>query len=222
MDGSSARRVVASNDNAFRSAQRHSTRVRFLKIILPTLAVVMLGGFFAYTYVIAPRGFSVDFADSTYTDGKLVMANPKLEGFTRDNLRYSMTAARAIQDVTGDAPIALELINATLPVDATVTATVEAATGLYDRAGNTLDVNSPMTVTTTDGLVAKLTTAQIDMGSGSLSTNDPVDIAQQGTRITADSMRVIDNGATFVFDRRVKVMLEPRNGAAAQDTRGTP
>lgn len=205
------RQVVASNDNAYRSAQRHSSRVRVLKIMLPALATVMLAAFFGYTWLVTPTGLSVDVGGSGFADGKLVMANPKLDGFTRDNLAYSMTAARAIQDLTGSSAIALEDIAARMPLSADNWATIAAASGLYDRAANTLDITSEMTVTTTEGMVAKLRSARIDIASGNLDTHDPVAISMKGTRIAADSMNVSENGKVLVFDRRVRVTMS--NGA---------
>lgn len=204
--------VVASNDNAFRRAQRHSSRVRALKVIVPVAAALVAVAFVGYTWVVTPTDLSVSLAGSGVRDGKLVMANPKLEGFTRDNLPYSMTAARAIQDIAGDAPIMLEGIDARLPLDATTFASVDAASGLYDEAGGTLDITSDMTVTTTDGLVARLRSASIDIDSGSLVTSDPVDVTMPDAHIAADSMQVSENGKVFVFDRRVKVTM---NGARA-------
>ena len=46
------------------------------------------------------------------------MANPKLDGFTKENLPYSMTATRALQDFDKNGIIDLEGIDARLPVSA--------------------------------------------------------------------------------------------------------
>ncbi|TKA98609.1 MAG: LPS export ABC transporter periplasmic protein LptC, partial [Mesorhizobium sp.] len=90
-----------------------------------------------------------------FADGKLVMANPKLNGFTKQNLPYSMTALRAIQDVSKQGIIDLEGIKAKLPIAADNTAAIDATHGTYDRDGNTLSLTSDVTVSTTDGVVAK-------------------------------------------------------------------
>ncbi|MCV0394978.1 MAG: LPS export ABC transporter periplasmic protein LptC [Rhizobiaceae bacterium] len=200
----------ARGDDAYRRAQRHSSRVRVLKFLVPLVAAVMAIGFAGYTWLATPGDISVDLAGSGIRDGKLVMANPKLEGFTRDDLPYTVSAARAIQDMKGDAPVVLEEIDARLPIDAGNWASVDARSGLYDEAGGKLDITSEMTVTTTDGMIARFRSASIDIESGGLVTSDPVDVTMSDAHIAADSMRVTENGKVFVFERRVKVTMNAR------------
>ncbi|MCE3590722.1 hypothetical protein LXJ59_29465, partial [Escherichia coli] len=67
-------------------------------------------------------------------DGKLVMTNPKLDGFTKDKLPYKMSAERALQDVGNSSLITLENISAEIPVGQDLRAQVNAKGGLYDNA----------------------------------------------------------------------------------------
>lgn len=218
------RRPSRPNNSAraaeFHQAQHHSRRVRWLKFLLPSLAAVMAVGFFAYSYVSSPVKVAVDIASSAISDGKLVMASPKLEGFTKDNLPYSMTASRALQNLDTTGVIELEDIDAKLPVDEKNTATIDAAKGVYDRDKNTLDISSDITVTTTDGMVAKLKSAFIDISKGDLKTGDAVDIAMKGTNITADSMTILENGKVLVFEKRVRMQLDPGKIKAGQQADG--
>ena len=92
-----------------------------------------------------------------------------------------MIAARAIQDVAQQDIVNLEGIDAKMPVEKDNWATVEAKSGIYDRTANTLDVKSDISVTTTDGMVAKLKSAFLDIGKGNLKTADPVDIQLHGS-----------------------------------------
>lgn len=212
--------IPSSRAVAFGHAQRHSRRVRLLKFTVPTVAALIALAFPIYSYMVAPVTVPVEADSSIMTDGKLVMANPKLEGVTRQNLPYAMTALRAIQDVTKPGLVELEGIDAKLPLSADVTAAVEAANGSYDRDGNTLKLSSEITVTTTDGMVAKLKSAFLDMGKGSMNTDDPVDITRNGSRITSDTMSVQDNGKVLVFEKRVRVNIDPAAMKAANSTNG--
>lgn len=209
--------------DTFVRAQRHSRRVRALKFLLPGLAVAGIAGFLGWSYLAVPGVETiegVDARDTAIKDGKLVMANPKLDGFTRENLPYSMTAVRAIQDMKQTGVIALEQIDANLPVTAKNTAKVIAKTGVYDNAKNTLVIDSPVKVTTTDGMVANLMSANVDIGGGSMSTADPVEITLDRSRITADSMAISENGKVFVFEKRVRVDIEPKNKAGDAAEKG--
>jgi lipopolysaccharide export system protein LptC len=216
-----AKAQTASRVAEFHHAQHHSRRVRWLKLILPSLAAIMALGFFGYSYIASPiRGVDVDLSNSAVSDGKLVMASPKLEGFTKDNLPYSMTASRALQNLDTTGIIELEDIDAKLPVDATNVATIDASKGTYDREKNTLDISSDITVTTTDGMVAKLKSAFIDLGKGDLKTDDAIDIALNGTNITADSMTILENGKVLVFEKRVRMQLSPDKFKTGQQANG--
>lgn len=200
----------------FHQAQHHSRRVRRMKVALPVIAVLLAIGFFGYSYLASPARVAVDVASSAVADGKLVMASPKLEGVTKNNLPYSMTAARALQNLDATGIIELEDINAKLPLDARNTATIEAQRGVYDRDKNTLEIATPIKVTTTDGMMARLNSASIDIGKGDMKTGEPVDIAVQGARITADSMTILENGKVLVFERRVRMQINPERAKAAQ------
>ncbi|MCO5064146.1 MAG: LPS export ABC transporter periplasmic protein LptC [Rhizobiaceae bacterium] len=209
---------VASDDGAvkfaaFRNAQRHSRRVSVLKFVLPLAAILIATGFFAYSYAVTPAKVSLDVADSAISDGKLVMASPKLEGFTKLNKPYSMTALRAYQDLTKPGLIELEDVSAKLPYDEENFATIEASHGFYDQQANTLQLENGLTVTTTDGMSVKLNTAHIDIAKGNLKTDLPVDIQLKGSRIQADSMSIQDQGQRMVFDKRVRMVVEPRDAS---------
>lgn len=206
--------------DAFGRAQTHSRRVRVLKLALPLAAVVIAVAFPVYSYLAAPAGIPVEADGSAYSDGKLVMANPKLTGFTSKDLPYSMTAMRAIQDVAKESLITLEGINAKLPVDAKTIAAITASQGVYDRDENTLRLSKQITVSTNDGMTAKFSSAFIDMGKGNMKTNDPVEITRSGSRITSDTMTVRDNGNILVFRKRVRVHIEPAAAKAADNNSG--
>lgn len=198
----------APKQRAFALAQRHSRMVRTLKIVVPVVAVLMAGGFVAASYLLTPVKVSVDTDDSAYVDGKLVMANPKLEGVTKENRAYSLNAQRAIQDLTKQDVIELEKITARLPIDTSDWAMVVTDKGTYDRSANTLSVDAPIRLTTTEGTAASLQSAFVDIAGGTLTTPHPVDIELSGGRVSADAFSVQDKGKLFVFDRNVKVTID--------------
>ena len=205
---------------AFESAQRHSYRVRFLKTALPVLAVLMAVGFVGYSYIATPATVAVSADGSAYSDGKLVMANPKLDGFTKENRPYKMTAARAIQEFQNEGIVNLEGIDAKLPVDEKNWATVVAPHGIYDRDKNTLNITDTMTITTSDGMVVKLKSAYLDIGNGGMKTDDPVDIQLEGAKINSDSMTILENGKVLIFEKRVRMNIDSSRLKTAQNASG--
>ncbi|HHZ09595.1 MAG TPA: LPS export ABC transporter periplasmic protein LptC [Rhizobiales bacterium] len=194
---------------AFADARIHSRIVRFLKIALPAAAVTMIGGFAVHSWMAAPVVAAVDVRETKIVSGKLVMAAPKLEGFTKDNLAYSLSAERAVQAIGKANVFELEGIDARLPVDANTWAVVKAKKGVYDRDRNTIDFKSEVGVSTTDGMAATFASAFYDIGKGELKTSDPVEINMNGTQIAADGMTVLENGKVLIFENRVRMDIAP-------------
>ena len=201
---------IGRAEAAFRSANRHSGRVRLLKFMLPFAALLIVAGFVGRSWLAVPAGVSVNLVGTAIEGGRLVMADPKLDGFTSDNRAYRMTAKRAIQDIGDASRIDLEGIDARLPFNTTNWMTVEARTGVYDRAANRLDLGEDITVVTDNGVRAQLTSAKVNIGTGSINSDEPVSITLEGSRIAADSLAIRDNGAVLVFDRRVRMEIDPR------------
>lgn len=212
--GSAARR------DAFRKASHHSRRVKLLKVVLPVLALAMGGGFVAYSWMSTPAELSFDISKTSYADGKLVMANPKLEGFSKGELPYAMSALQAVQSAESSGVFELEAIDAKLPLDADSWATVQAPRGIYNRDNNTIDFTGDVLITTTDGMKAKFSKAFFDIGKGDLKTSDPVDIDAGGTQIAADSMMVLENGKVLIFEKRVRMQIAPDQLHTGGETTG--
>lgn len=207
-------------DDRFANAQRHSRRVRVLKLALPIGAVVLAVVFIAAAYIASPGSLGFQLGSTSVEGGRLVMQDPKLDGFTSDNRPYSMSAARASQLIGDGDRIDLEGIDARLPLEDDDWVTVIAETGTFDRAANTLNVTSPMTVQTEKGITARFQSAKVDISSGTMETSDPVEIDLDGSRVTADSMQIADDGAVMIFERRVRMRIEPDKAQSASNTSG--
>ncbi|MHB2267198.1 LPS export ABC transporter periplasmic protein LptC [Aliihoeflea sp. PC F10.4] len=212
-------RLEISND-PFEKARRHSRRVRLLKTVLPIGAIVFAAVFIAAIYISSPGSLGFQLGSTSVENGRLVMQDPKLDGFTSDNRAYSMTASRASQLIGDGNRIDLEGIDARLPLDADDWITVTAETGTFDRAANRLEVTSPMRARTEKGIDARFQSASVDISSGTLETSDPVEIDLDGTRVSADSMQIIDDGTIMIFENRVRMRIEGDKLQSAATTNG--
>lgn len=170
----------------------------------------MVAAFVARSWILTGAPESIAISGAAIEGGRLVMADPKLEGFTDENRPYSMTAFRAIQDIGSADRVDLEGIKARLPFDSDNWIHVKAPSGIYDRAANTLDINSEVSVKTDSGIVANLKSARLDIAAGNLDSPHPVEISMDGTQIAADSLSVRDKGAVMVFQDRVRVVIDAK------------
>jgi lipopolysaccharide export system protein LptC len=205
---------------AFHRASRHSRRVRWLKLLVPAAAVAMMIGFVLYSWVSTPAAVSIQMEGSAISEGKLVMAGPRLQGLTSDGRPYEMMAERAIQSIDEESVIDLEGLEARMPAEDGNFARVVATTGVYDRAANTLSLAGDIVVTTTDGVVARLDSAFLDIAASRLKTSEPVDIERRGSRITAGSMEMLDGGKRLIFETAVRMNIVPAD-AGKQASGGT-
>jgi lipopolysaccharide export system protein LptC len=194
----------------FASAFRHSNRVRLLKLSLPLVALFAIGFFSAATIFAGDPAPAVAEKPAEMSDGRIIMANPKLEGFTGDNRPYKMVANRAVQENAASPVVTLESITADLPFGKEATAKVTAASGVFDNSSSMLDLNSKILLTTSDGMTANLNSAKVNIATSEMSTDQPVDIKTGGSHITADSMKIANGGKVVIFQTRVRLNIEPK------------
>ncbi|WP_274423631.1 LPS export ABC transporter periplasmic protein LptC [Chelativorans sp. YIM 93263] len=199
-------------EEAFSRAARHSRRVRVLKFVLPVVAVVASALLLGYSFLFSIGGDSVNPGSVSIESGNLVMDNPSLDGFTSANLPYHMTAARARQAIGGEdgGAILLEDISATVPIDEHNEASIRATAGTFERGNDRLKLDDSITVRTTSGITARLQSAEIDMDSGSLTTEDPVEIDLDGIQVRANKFNATGGGERLVFEDRVRVRMDPK------------
>jgi lipopolysaccharide export system protein LptC len=195
-------------ESLFHAAQRHSVRVRVLKTALPVAAIALAAVFSWYTFLATPATPIKVEMNTGGENGKLVMSSPHLNGYNKDNKPYSMTASRATQEANNSGVITLEGIQAELPVGDRGVAKVEAASGIYDNANGRLQLDKDFIVTTNEGLRAVMHSADVNLKSGQITTDKPVDIRNGNTHILADSMQVKDNGKVLIFENRVQMTVD--------------
>ncbi|MFC4624691.1 LPS export ABC transporter periplasmic protein LptC [Daeguia caeni] len=216
-DGQSARAQFGASEKAvsvFRAAQRHSIRVRVLKLALPVLAVTVAAIFSWFTFLATPPAPVKLEINTGGENGKLVMTSPHLNGYTKDNRPYSMTAVKATQDQKKNGTIVLEGISAELPIGDNGRAMVKAKSGIYDNANGRLQLDKDFVVTTDNGLKAVLRSADINLKSGQITTNKPVRIQTGTTEIQAGQMQVKDKGAVLIFEKDVRMTIDGNTGAS--------
>ncbi len=200
-------------------AVRHSSRIRFLRRVLPVLALIILGlaGFIAWLDPFRiVRDFPLDLMKLSIQGNKLVMDAPKLSGFTKDGRGYNITATAAAQDLTKTNIVELEGIKANFALTNDGMTELVAAKGLYDAKGDVVRLTEGIVIRSTAGYEGKLQDAMIEVKRGHVVTENPVDITFNNGSIRADRMEVFDNGARAIFEGGVTMLMKlppPQNEA---------
>lgn len=188
---------------AFRTAHRHSRRVRMLRWVLPTAA---LGGLALISLVVwldplrLYRNLPVEFGSISITDNKLTIEAPKLTGFTQDRRPYSVTAESAAQDLSKPNVIELNGISGQVEMSNRGETAIHAKAGVYDMKAQTMRMAGGLEITSTGGYRVKLKDAFIEIRKGHIVTENPVSAVFPDGSLDASRLEIFDHGERARFD----------------------
>ncbi len=193
---------------AFQAAERHSRRVRRLRVALPT-AGVLLALLVAGIGIATRIEIGLSIGDVKITAEGLSMDAPRLSGSDGKGRTFTVTAERALQDLSDPRIITLHDIVATVRQPDGQTAEFRAASGVYDAAGQRLQLQEGITIRASDGSAAALRRAEIDLVSGDVTSDAPVAFSSSLGAIRADNMEVGERGGSVTFGGGVRMTVDP-------------
>lgn len=191
------------SERAFRKALRHSRSVRRLRIFIPVLVVLLIGGFAAWTWFNPMRLLLKvpDIGGDLVISGtKITMQQPRVTGFTRDSRPYEFSAQSAAQDLTRPDIVELNDLHGKFEMQDKSTTEMTADGGTYNSKQEMLNLGSHIVVTSTSGYKILLKSADIDVHNARMTTDDPVQIEMKQGRLDAKGMEVRDAGGEIVFN----------------------
>jgi len=196
----------------FRAAARHSRFVRFLRFAIPVgivaiVAIMLVATFFNPSRLIA--AFPIDLSKISLSGTKIIMELPRLSGFTADSRPYELTARAAAQDLTKPEILELKDIDAVVELKDGQHVTIKSINGVYDTKGDLLRLNDHITVNSTSGYEGRLSEATVNVASGSIVSESPVEVKLPNGLLNANRLEVMENGALIVFGGGVEMTLDP-------------
>jgi lipopolysaccharide export system protein LptC len=211
------------SDRAFRAAIRHSRLVRVLRVVIPGAVVLAVVGGVVFSLLLKPLNvlskLPVDVKGLVVSGTKIMMQQPRIAGFTRDNRRYVLTAQAAGQDITKPDLVELHGINATMEMKDQDTFETTANDGIYNSKTELLTLRENIVVTSASGYRALLSEAVVDIKGGKIVSEKPVQVKTATWTINANRMEVIDSGDVMRFERGVTVVLAQESTASAAGAR---
>src|ERR1700704_2042352 len=209
---------AADGDRVFRTAVRHSRHIRMLRVGIPAAVAVVLLGAIAFTMLKGPLAMlsklPVDVGSLVVSGTKIMMQQPKIAGFTRDNRRYDMTAQAAGQDLTKPDLVELHGIHATMEMKDKAVFDTTAKDGLYNSKTHLLTLSQDIVVTSATGYRVAMSEATIDIKAGSVVSENPVEVTTSAWTINANRMEVGQAGDVIRFERGVTVLMMPETTAS--------
>ena len=82
------------------------------------------------------------------------------------------------------------------------------APGLFDSKQQMLDLHKDIFLQTSTGYEARLTQAYVDMGKGTVTSDEHVDVKLLNGTLTADRLRIIGGGEVVRFEGNVVMNLD--------------
>ncbi len=206
-------RSVGSSTDASRARARaaavgHSRRVRLLRIALPVIAAVILLVFGGITLVrsLVP---GLDISALSLSSEGIVMEHPRLSGHGPDR-SYEITADRAIQSLTDPNRIDLVKISAVITMRDGKVVNVSADKGIFDNGKEILKLRDNIRFKSTAGEDGVMSSADIDLKSGDMTTETPLQIKSQTFSIKAGGGESAKNGDSLVFRGGVHVTIDSK------------
>jgi lipopolysaccharide export system protein LptC len=203
--------LQAGMDARFAIAARHSRMVRILRIAVPAVVGLAMAGVVAISifnpFRALMKQLPVDMDNLVVSGSKITMESPHMSGFTPDQRPYEVWAKTATQDLTDPDHVELKTVRAKVLQEDRSTVTMEARTGLFDTKAQLLDLRKDIFLQSSTGYEARLSQALLDIGKGTVTSEEPVDVKLLNGTLTADKLRITEKGELVRFEGRVKMNL---------------
>ena len=210
----------------FASAARHSRMVRILRVAVPAAVVLAMAGIVAVSVfnpfrMLLPK-MPVDMGNLVVSGTKITMESPHLAGYTPDQRPYEMWAKTATQDLTDPDHVELKTLRAKVMMEDRSTVTMDARTGYYDSKQQLLDLRKDIFLQSSTGYEARLSQAYVDIGKGTVTSDEHVDVKLLNGTLTADKLRIFNGGEVVRFEGNVVMNLDNLDSHAATSLQPEP
>jgi lipopolysaccharide export system protein LptC len=194
----------------FRRANRHSRHVRVLRVAIPGGLAVAVAASMLLTELDPLRMFAklpIDFGSLVVSGTKITMQQPRIAGFTRDSRAYELTARAAAQDVTNLDIIEMQGIAGSTEMADKSHVSVSAAGGTFDSKTQMLTLRQDVVLKSSTGLSVYLSEAVVDVKSGNIVSEKPVEVRMPQGTVNANRLEVAGSGDTIRFEGDVNMTL---------------
>jgi lipopolysaccharide export system protein LptC len=222
-----ARLRAARSAAAYAQARRHSRLVRLLRTGIPIGALASFVVFIVFPFINPFRDAGVSVGAIRMDGTRVTMETPRLAGHRKDNKPYEVTADSAIQDIRVPNVIELAGIKARLVNADNSVLNLTANKAVFDTQKEQLQLKGDVRLRIGEGQEAQLKSADVDFKAGTVRSSEAVTVRLPDMSVAADSLDVVNNGASVAFIGRVSAHIDDRDSKAAAARRpaapaGTP
>uniref|UniRef100_Q07UJ8 LPS export ABC transporter periplasmic protein LptC n=1 Tax=Rhodopseudomonas palustris (strain BisA53) TaxID=316055 RepID=Q07UJ8_RHOP5 len=201
----------AGMEARFAVAARHSRLVRILRVAVPLAVALAMAGIVAVSVFNPFRLLAklpLDMGNLVVSGTRVTMEAPHLSGFSPDGRPYELWAKAATQDLTRPDHVDLATIRAKVVTDDQSTVTIDARNGVFDTKAQLLDLRKDVYLQSSGGYQAWMTQALVDLGKGTVNSDEPVDVVWQGGTLRGQKLRISERGELIRFEGGVVMNLD--------------
>jgi len=216
----------AGMEARFAIAARHSRMVRVLRVAVPgavalALAVIVAISIFNPFRMLLPK-LPLDVGNLVVSGTKITMEAPHLSGYTPDRRPYEVWAKTATQDVTDPDHVDLKTLRAKVRMEDQSIVTLDARKGLMNTKDQLLDLHDDIFLQTSTGYEARLSQAFVDMGKGTVNSDEHVDVKLTNGTLSSDRLRITGGGEVVRFEGNVVMHLDQLPPSDAPEPSASP
>jgi lipopolysaccharide export system protein LptC len=153
----------------------------------------------------------------TISGTKITMELPRIAGYTKDARAYELSAQSADQDLLSPDNVELKGIAAKVALQNDGTVEMKAVRGLYNSKAEQLRLKDAIELKSSSGYAARLSDAKIDMRSGQIVSEEPVQVLLLNGVLNAQHLEVSESGGLVRFSGGVTMTVdlnrEPATGS---------
>jgi lipopolysaccharide export system protein LptC len=209
----------------FAVAARHSRLVRILRVAVPLAVALAMAGIVAVSVFNPFRLLAklpLDMGNLVVSGTRVTMEAPHLSGFSPDGRPYELWAKAATQDLTRPDHVDLATIRAKVVTDDQSTVTIDARNGVFDTKAQLLDLRKDVYLQSSGGYQAWMTQALVDLGKGTVNSDEPVDVVWQGGTLRGQKLRISERGELIRFEGGVVMKLDSAGPQASEPASDAP
>ena len=141
------------------------------------------------------------------TQEKVIVKQSTVKGYDREDQPYTIDAVSANQDPDQPNIIQLQQVTGLLRKASGNQFTITADSGVYNSRDRTLDLQDNIVIVSPGRFTAKMPKARITLENKELISDDHVVVTLNSGEITANGVRIADDGKNITFLNRVKAKL---------------
>ena len=175
--------------------------IAMLKLLLPAIAIAMIGLTFAWSQLMPEKGkFRLGEASiaNVGVEG-VVMENPRYHGVDSQNHAYQISASQAIQKNQTDKLIFLEHPKADIFLRSDNWAAINSRNGIYDKSLQEVKLFGDVHIYYDRGFELKTDSIKLDLKQGTAISNDKVNAFGPGGEIHAEGLQIVQKGKHVKF-----------------------